>query len=128
MAILERDVLLQGRQGGQDTMDFPITRLGNIEGDAQVKATLADGDFIPVVDSADGGQMKKLPASALAKSTGAVTSEQLGKPGGIATLGSDGKLAAEQMPGIDAYTKKQTDENISAAIRAAVLDSWEGSY
>lgn len=63
MAIKERDVLLQGQENGEQTMDFPITRLANVEGDADVKSVPGDNDYIPIVDSADGGQMKKTPAS-----------------------------------------------------------------
>lgn len=39
--------------------------------------------------------------------------DRLGVPGGIATLGADGKLEKSQRPEIDAYTKAQTDEIIA---------------
>ncbi len=64
--MIERDVVQQGRQNGQMTMDFPITKLRNVEDAAEVKGSLAEGDYIPVMDGADGGQMKKAPFSALA--------------------------------------------------------------
>ena len=70
MAILERDVVLQGVQDGQQTMDFPVTRLGLVEDTAPVKAAPVSGDYIPIMDSADGGQMKKAPVSALTAALG----------------------------------------------------------
>lgn len=67
MATIERDVVLEGKDdSGNATIDFPITRLGNVEDTAEVKAAPGDGDYIPIVDMADGGQMKKVPAAALA--------------------------------------------------------------
>lgn len=66
MPIIERDVVLQGVDGnGNPTIDLPITRLGNIEDTAEVKETPEAGDFIPVIDSADQGQMKKTPWAGL---------------------------------------------------------------
>ncbi len=59
MSITQRDVVLQGKKDGQTTMDFPVTRLGNIEDNADIKDALADNDYIPVVDTADNEQMKK---------------------------------------------------------------------
>lgn len=65
MPIKERDIVLQGRDGGEDTIDLPITRLGNVESGAEVKAEPAQGDYIPLIDSADNEQMKKFPAKVL---------------------------------------------------------------
>lgn len=42
--------------------------------------------------------------------------EQAGAPGGVATLDANGKLSESQRPTVDAYTKAQTDQNISAAV------------
>ena len=60
MAIKERDVVLMGKDGADGTIDLPVTRLGNIEDGAEVKTGLVDADAVPVVDSADGGEMKKI--------------------------------------------------------------------
>lgn len=60
MAVKERDVVLMGKDGEDSTIDMPITRLGLIEDGAEAKTTLADADAIPVVDSADSGEMKKI--------------------------------------------------------------------
>lgn len=65
MPIKERDIVLQGRDGGEDTIDLPITRLGNIESGAEVKEKPAQGDYIPIIDSEDSEQMKKFPAKVL---------------------------------------------------------------
>lgn len=66
MPIIERDVVLQGvDENGNPTLDLPITRLGNVEDTADVKDTLEAGDYIPVIDSDDGGQMKKVLLSVL---------------------------------------------------------------
>ena len=45
-----------------------------------------------------------------------VRADQLGAPGGVATLDADGKLSESQRPDVDAYTKAQTDERISTAV------------
>ena len=45
-----------------------------------------------------------------------VRTNQIGVPGGVATLDADGKLSESQRPTVDAYTKAQTDQNISSAV------------
>lgn len=47
-----------------------------------------------------------------------VRTNQIGVPGGVATLDTDGKLSESQRPTVDAYTKAQTDQNISTAVDA----------
>lgn len=47
-----------------------------------------------------------------------VRTNQIGVPGGIATLDADGHLTESQRPTADAYTKAQTDQNISTAVDA----------
>ena len=62
MPVIERDVVLQGvDENGNPTIDLPVTRLGNIEDTAEVKEAPGEGDFLPVIDGADDGQMKKTP-------------------------------------------------------------------
>ena len=62
MAVKKRDVVLVGKNAaGDTTIDMPITRLGNIEDNAEVKENPSAGDYIPIIDSEDGGQMKKIP-------------------------------------------------------------------
>lgn len=70
MPIKERDVVLQGRDGGEDTIDLPITRLANVESGAEVKVEPAQGDYIPIIDAADNEQMKKFPAGWLMEAMG----------------------------------------------------------
>jgi len=61
MATKERDVVMEGKDvDGNPTMDFPLGRLGWIEGDAPVKDALVEGDCIACVDSASG-MVKKTP-------------------------------------------------------------------
>lgn len=45
-----------------------------------------------------------------------VRTNQIGVPGGIATLDADGHLTESQRPTVDAYTKAQTDQKISSAV------------
>ena len=122
MSVLERDVVLTGKDGGQSTIDFPITRLGKQE-------TAAEGDFLPIVDGADGGQMKKTPLSAiLGPAAAALAAAQAAQSaaGGAASTANAAAQAAQ-----DAKTMAEgraTMEQVNAAIAAAVLDSWEGSY
>lgn len=47
-----------------------------------------------------------------------VRTDQIGIPGGIATLDADGKLSESQRPTVDACTKAQTDQKISSAVDA----------
>lgn len=47
-----------------------------------------------------------------------VRTNQIGVPGGIATLDADGHLTESQRPTVDAYTKVQTDQKISSAVDA----------
>ena len=62
MPVIERDVVLQGvDEHGNPTIDLPVARLGNIKDTAEVKETPGEGDFFPVIDGADDGQMKKAP-------------------------------------------------------------------
>lgn len=108
MAVIERDVVLMGKDGGRDTIDLPITCLKNVEDTADVKETPTAEDFLPIVDSADGGQMKKAPLSAVLEPAEAAL---------------DAAELAQEMAG-----DRTTMEQVNAAIQAAVLDSWEGSY
>ena len=101
MPVLERDVVLMGKDGDNQTIDLPITCLKNVEDTADVKAAPTAEDYLPIVDSADGGQMKKTPLGVI-----------------LGPLG-EAKAAAEAAA---------TMEQVNAAIQTAVLDSWEGSY
>lgn len=66
MPVIERDVVLQGvDENGNQTIDLPVTRLGNVEDTADIKEHPEKGDYIPLVDSADDGQMKKTPWESL---------------------------------------------------------------
>ena len=47
-----------------------------------------------------------------------VRTNQIGVPGGIATLDADGHLTESQRPTADAYTKAQPDQKISSAVDA----------
>jgi len=91
MAIKERDILLQGQEDGEQTMDFPITRLANVEGDAEVKSVPGDKDYIPIIDSADGEQMKKAPISAFQRVL-------TGTAGQIVGFDKDGNPEAQAKP------------------------------
>ena len=65
MAVKKCDVVLMGKNSsGDTTINMPVTRLRNIEDDAEIKENPTEGDFIPIIDMADGGQMKKTPYSA----------------------------------------------------------------
>ena len=60
MAVKQRDVVLISKNSsGKQTIDMPITRLGNIDDEAEIKEKPAAGDYIPIMDMEDGGQMKK---------------------------------------------------------------------
>lgn len=66
MALMERDVLYRGiDENGNPTLDFPITRLANVEGSADIKAMVERGDYIPLMDTSDNGEMKMVSIRAL---------------------------------------------------------------
>lgn len=76
MAIIERDVVLQGKtEAGESTIDMPITALKNVEDTADVKDEPEITDFIPIIDSSDKGQMKKTPFKVFEDATKATTAE-----------------------------------------------------
>lgn len=47
-----------------------------------------------------------------------LTTEQVGTPGGLATLGADGKLTVSQRPDFDGYTKEEAEEMATEKISA----------
>ena len=47
-----------------------------------------------------------------------LTLDQVGVPGGLATLGADGKLTTSQIPEIDHYTQSETDGKIADSVSA----------
>lgn len=96
--MLERDVVLCSKENGQDTIDLPITRLGNIEDSAEVKTAPESGDYIPVVDTADGGQMKKVPWDDIKMAAGGIPIVTTYTPEG----GTEGVDYAVDIPGVDA--------------------------
>lgn len=94
MPVIERDVVLQGvDEAGNSTIDLPITRLGNIEDTAEIKETPEDGDYIPVIDSQDQGQMKKAPWAAMRGGMGLQGPQ--GEPG---PAGADGEKGEKGDP------------------------------
>ena len=64
--IIERDVVLIGKnKEGNNTFDFPVTRLGNIENGAEVKETPETNDYFPIIDVSDNRKMKKTSISGI---------------------------------------------------------------
>lgn len=89
MALIERDVALPGvDENGNPTIDLPITRLGNVENTAEVKATIGEGDYIPIADASAGGRLKKILASVFQLAL-------KGKQGQVVGFGADGKPVAQ---------------------------------
>ena len=106
MPVIERDVVLQGvDEHGNPTIDLPVARLGNIKDTAEVKETPGEGDFFPVIDGADDGQMKKTPWVSLQ-----------GTPG---PQGERGPAGADGAPGPkgDPFTYEDFTEEQLAALR-----------
>lgn len=61
MPTIERDIVMQSKdENGNPTIDLPITRLGNVEDSAEIKKKPSEGDYLPIIDSEDNGQMKKV--------------------------------------------------------------------
>lgn len=95
MPIKERDIVLQGRDGGEDTIDFPITRLGNVESGAAVKEAPAEGDYIPIIDAADNEQMKKFAVQWLIEQLVGKQDKLLGQAGMVLGFNADGEPEAQ---------------------------------
>ncbi len=105
LAMYERDITMHSKdKDGNVTIDLPITRLGNVEDTADVKETPTDGDYIPIIDSADEGQMKKVPVSAI-----------LGDSAKAVEIANAAKEKAEQA----ASTASTAIQNASAAAEKA---------
>ncbi len=78
MPLMERDTIHQGiDENGNPTVDYPMARLGWIDTDAGVKAAPTAEDYIPLIDSADNAQMKKVLISALAQLIGITVDTEL---------------------------------------------------
>lgn len=95
MSIKERDIVLQGRAGGEDTIDFPITRLGNIESGAEQKELPVEGDYIPIIDAADNEQMKKFPVQWLLEKLLGKQDKLLGEAGLVVGFNAAGEPEAQ---------------------------------
>lgn len=68
MAAKEYSSVLEGRdEAGKQTILYPITCLELVTDKADIKDTPTDGDYIPLIDGTDSGQMKKTPVSFFAK-------------------------------------------------------------
>lgn len=52
-----------------------------------------------------------------------ISSNRVGVPLGLATLGADGKLTKSQCPDVDAYTKQQTDDLVDGDVAAHNADA-----
>ena len=103
MSVIERDVVLVGKdEDGNECIDLPITRLGNIEDTADTKEALADNDHIPLVDSADNGKMKKIPWSVVKNKLSA-------KEGSVTTAGTGAAYTAA----VDGITELKAGLHIS---------------
>lgn len=59
MPTIERDVVHQGQENGQETIDFPLGRWGHMEASAATLPELEDEDLIPVADASDAEQPKR---------------------------------------------------------------------
>ena len=61
MAVIERDIVLQSMTSdGQKTIDMPITRLANVEGDTDILSGIAADDYLVFSDTSDGGDRKSV--------------------------------------------------------------------
>lgn len=92
MAVTERDVVLMSQSDGGQSMDYPITRLRNIEATADVKSAPAEGDYLPLLDGADSEQMKKVAWSEIvsALSSSSAAAFELAFSSADWTAGTDG--------------------------------------
>lgn len=63
----ESMVVLQTNVDGEKVICMPITKLQAIEDTASVKTAADNDDYIPLIDSSDDSQMKKIKKSDLFK-------------------------------------------------------------
>lgn len=109
MPLLERDIVLQGKDpNGNQTIDLPITRLGNIEDTADIKAEPTTQDYIPLIDSNDGGQMKKSTIASLSE-----------------TVTANLNLSAEDIE--DVATTTYVDDTVDKILPSGCIVLWSGS-
>lgn len=65
MPTIERDVVHQGQENGEETIDFPLGRWGHMEASADALPDLADADLFPVADASDAEQPKRTTWAAI---------------------------------------------------------------
>ena len=59
--MIQRNIVFQSKTDtGESVLNMPITVLKNIEDTAEIKDNISDDDYVPVIDSSDNSQMKKI--------------------------------------------------------------------
>ncbi len=91
-------------------MDFPVTRLGNVEPDAEIKERPEAGDYLALVDGAGWSNLKKVPLEAL---TAAVTG------------GEKQSFSEEVSYGVGEYCYK--DGELYRCTEATAAGSWDAA-
>ncbi len=121
MSVIERDVVHQSvDKDGNQTIDYPLARLGWIEDTAEIKDTPAAKDYIPVVDMADGGQMKKIPAIVLTDAAAkAAAAQTAAESAGTKAASALEKAAAAQTAAESAGTQAASALEKAAAAENA---------
>lgn len=133
MAIMERDFVMQGvDENGNMTMDFPITRLANIEDSSDEKISGESGDYIPIIDSADKGQMKKITVGNLLAASSSIpvafsieAAAWAALTVAVAGCGYSAEIAAEGVTAAD-YPDIYFDENSLEAAAGIVAGTAAG--
>lgn len=129
MSIIERDIVTQGvDKDGNETIDFPLARLGWIEDTAPVKAATGASDYVPIVDMDDGGQMKKILAKNLlvrAEEAYDLASETYDLGAAVAQIANNAKTAAgtAQTTANDAKTAASTAQSTANTAKTAASNA-----
>lgn len=135
MPTIERDVVHQGQENGQETIDFPLGRWGHMETSADDLTELADNDLIPVADASDAEQPKRTTwatiKAAILNAIGTITVSKGGT--GRATLTSGYFLRGNGTSAVTLSTPTAARQAMSAVTPVgptiAILSAtgWSGS-
>lgn len=102
----EQTTVLATEINGEKVILMPITKLECIEDTASAVDTSADTDYIPIMDSADNGQMKKIAVGALL--------------GGIRAVAEKAETAAQKA----AETASDVASSTSGTAFSIAVDVW----
>ena len=91
----ESKIVLQPKVNGVKVIGMPITRLDCVEDTAETKTTSVSADYIPIIDSEDNSQMKKISVANLIPDNKAAIENAQTTADNAATAAANAQTTAE---------------------------------